>query len=227
MKLETPQTFCVVISGFVAVLLSLSALLSFFSEFDGLSLQRLWSSYLYYLEIQPIQTKCTTSFIGSVIGDVMAQLLSGKNKYDFLRTVRMGVYGGFVGGPIGHYWFNFLDKVVYPTYPGSPLAIVVKSALDQLIQAPIGLSLFYTYQEVVQGRALRVIREIKQKLFPTLFMTWKFWPLVHLVNFAVIPLEQRMLYVNVVSVVYTCLLSQLASENNEQSTTKRSSKKVA
>lgn len=30
--------------------------------------------------------------------------------YDVQRTMRLAFYGGCVAGPIGHHWFNFLDK---------------------------------------------------------------------------------------------------------------------
>jgi len=41
----------------------------------------------------------------------------------------------------------------------------------------------------MQGRAHMTGEVISQKLLPTLLMTWKFWPLAHLVNFSIIPLE--------------------------------------
>eukprot|EP01025_Chloroclados_australasicus_P036997 TRINITY_DN3768_c0_g1_i4.p1 TRINITY_DN3768_c0_g1~~TRINITY_DN3768_c0_g1_i4.p1 ORF type:complete len:357 (+),score=0.41 TRINITY_DN3768_c0_g1_i4:46-1116(+) len=209
-----------VISSVILVLLIISSLLPMFSDsppIAGLPFRSLWGAYLYQLQERPMLTKCVTSFIGFSLGDVTAQLLSSTPKYDFMRTARMAVYGGVIMGPLAHHWFNLLDKVVLPHHPYSPAAIVTKAALDQLIQAPIGLTLFYAYQETMQGRPHMAGKTIRQKLFPTLLMTWKFWPLAHLINFSVIPLEQRILYVNVVSVIYTCLLSRLASEKPSQS----------
>eukprot|EP01023_Acetabularia_acetabulum_P015994 TRINITY_DN17886_c0_g1_i2.p2 TRINITY_DN17886_c0_g1~~TRINITY_DN17886_c0_g1_i2.p2 ORF type:complete len:204 (-),score=17.62 TRINITY_DN17886_c0_g1_i2:667-1278(-) len=175
----------------------------------GLPVNRMWNNYQKQLQKNPLLTKSVTSFVGFGLGDILAQSLTGSERYDLARTVRMSVYGGVIMGPLAHNWFNFLDKVVLPKHPQSPLAIVGKMFLDQVVQAPFGLSIFYAYQETLQGRAEMAPTVIQEKLLPTLLMTWKFWPLAHLVNFSVIPLEQRILYVNVVSVFYTCLLSRL------------------
>eukprot|EP01026_Neomeris_dumetosa_P083802 TRINITY_DN9766_c0_g1_i2.p2 TRINITY_DN9766_c0_g1~~TRINITY_DN9766_c0_g1_i2.p2 ORF type:complete len:259 (+),score=10.27 TRINITY_DN9766_c0_g1_i2:270-1046(+) len=182
---------------------------------QGVCFKSVWSSYLQQLQKRPVITKCVTSFFGFSLGDILAQSLSGTVKYDPKRTMRMAIYGGVIMGPLAHNWFNLLDKFVFPGHPTSPVAIVAKAALDQLVQAPFGLCLFYAYQETMQGRASCTVDTISEKLLPTLFMTWKFWPLAHLINFSVIPLEQRILYVNAVSVIYTCLLSQMATQQAE------------
>eukprot|EP01023_Acetabularia_acetabulum_P009563 TRINITY_DN14317_c0_g1_i2.p2 TRINITY_DN14317_c0_g1~~TRINITY_DN14317_c0_g1_i2.p2 ORF type:complete len:232 (+),score=14.51 TRINITY_DN14317_c0_g1_i2:643-1338(+) len=209
------KTLCLVVSFVIFVLLVTSAILPFFSAqptVSGLPLRSIWESYLIQLNKRPLFTKCVTSFVGFCLGDVAAQVLSDATNYDFMRSVRMALYGGVIAGPLAHYWFNLLDKVVLPSRPFSLAAIITKAMLDQLVQAPIGISIFYAYQETMQGRINKVGDVIKNKLLPTLFLTWKFWPLAHLINFAFIPLQQRILYVNVVSVVYTCLLSRLAAE---------------
>eukprot|EP01025_Chloroclados_australasicus_P019739 TRINITY_DN207_c1_g1_i1.p2 TRINITY_DN207_c1_g1~~TRINITY_DN207_c1_g1_i1.p2 ORF type:complete len:200 (-),score=1.66 TRINITY_DN207_c1_g1_i1:571-1170(-) len=180
----------------------------------GLPINRVWSNYLKQLQKRPLVTKSVTSLVGFTLGDVAAQCLAEVQPYDLTRTLRMSVYGGLVMGPFAHYWFNVLEKVVFPMRPNSPATIVIKAALDQLVQAPIGLSMFYAYQEMFQGRPHRTLDVIQDKLMPTLYMTWKFWPLAHLINFSVVPLDLRILYVNVVSVVYTCLLSSLASKQD-------------
>eukprot|EP01024_Parvocaulis_polyphysoides_P020242 TRINITY_DN19381_c0_g3_i2.p2 TRINITY_DN19381_c0_g3~~TRINITY_DN19381_c0_g3_i2.p2 ORF type:complete len:203 (+),score=13.96 TRINITY_DN19381_c0_g3_i2:201-809(+) len=179
----------------------------------GLPFNKMWNNYQRQLQKNPLLTKSVTSFVGFGLGDILAQSLSGSERYDISRTVRMSVYGGAIGGPLAHHWFNFLDKFVLPNHPQSPFAIVSKMFLDQVVQAPLGLSLFYAYQETMQGRAHMTGEVISEKLLPTLLMTWKFWPLAHLVNFSIIPLEQRILYCNAVSVVYTCLLSRLAASD--------------
>jgi len=38
-------------------------------------------------------------------------------RFDYFRTVRLATYGGLVAGPLGHYWFSFLDANVFPRVP--------------------------------------------------------------------------------------------------------------
>lgn len=74
-----------------------------------------WKAYEKALEHRPLATKVATSVVGFALGDVLCQLANrpqtGEWRLDPMRTARMAAFGGAVGGPIGHYWFNFLDKV--------------------------------------------------------------------------------------------------------------------
>ncbi len=52
------------------------------------------------------------------MGDFIAQQAARRSNkalaaepYDVQRTIRLAFYGGCIAGPIGHNWFNFLDKV--------------------------------------------------------------------------------------------------------------------
>jgi hypothetical protein len=74
-----------------------------------------WKAYEKALERRPLATKVATSIVGFTLGDMLCQIInrpsSANWQYDIGRTARMATFGGVVGGPIGHYWFNFLDKV--------------------------------------------------------------------------------------------------------------------
>lgn len=58
--------------------------------------------------------------MGTIIGDGVAQFTSRSTRsrdvpvYDAARASRLCAYAAFVGTPIGHYWFNVLDKVCMP-----------------------------------------------------------------------------------------------------------------
>lgn len=41
---------------------------------------------------------------------------------------------------------------------------------------------------------------VQEKLLPTCKASLKLWPIAHAVNFALIPSQQRLLYINVISV---------------------------
>jgi hypothetical protein len=45
-----------------------------------------------------------------------------------------------------------------------------------------------------------VVSTVKSKLKPTLLANWTVWPLAHVINFALVPPAQRILYINVVNV---------------------------
>lgn len=46
----------------------------------------------------------------------------------------------------------------------------------------------------------QVVSTVQAKLRPTLLANWTVWPLAHVINFALVPPAQRILYINVVNV---------------------------
>lgn len=46
----------------------------------------------------------------------------------------------------------------------------------------------------------QIVSKVKSKLKPTLLANWTVWPLAHVINFALVPPAQRILYINVVNV---------------------------
>lgn len=81
----------------------------------GLHPKRWWGSYCTALDTKPLRIKAATAAVGFTLGDLMAQLATKPKgerfKCDLLRTVRLAVYGGLIGGPVGHFWYNYLDQV--------------------------------------------------------------------------------------------------------------------
>ncbi|DBA80479.1 TPA: hypothetical protein ACH3X2_007407 [Trebouxia sp. C0005] len=127
------------------------------------------------------------------------------------RTMRLAFYGGCIAGPIGHNWFNFLDKMVFPKAATSAKAIASKILLDQMIMAPIGTCLFYIVTSVLQGETQQVPSKLKEKFIPTLIASYTLWPAAHAINFKFVPSSQRILYTNIVSILWTYILSQAAA----------------
>ena len=59
-----------------------------------------WGAYSKALEEHPIRVKSATSFFGFLFGDAVAQLVVG-NPYNYMRTVRMVIFGILMDGPVG------------------------------------------------------------------------------------------------------------------------------
>jgi hypothetical protein len=52
------------------------------------------------------------------------------------------------------------------------------------------------------------------QLVPGLLANWKLWPAAQLVNFTVIPPEQRILFGNIVGVCWTCVISNMQQSSS-------------
>ena len=73
------------------------------------------------------------------VGDLIQQRIEAHEFNDWKRTARMAVLG-FCMGPLNHYWYVALDRMLV----GRSVKIVGKKVLaDQLVMAPICSSVFY------------------------------------------------------------------------------------
>ncbi|KAK0617862.1 hypothetical protein B0T17DRAFT_313264 [Bombardia bombarda] len=171
--------------------------------------------YKATLAARPLLTQAvTTSFLFGV-GDVAAQQLvekKGLEKHELLRTGRMALYGGVIFGPAAATWFKFLQRHVH--FKSSPNAtILARVACDQGIFAPVFIGVFLGSMGILEGGSPAA--KIESSYTQALTSNYMIWPFVQLVNFKVIPLEHRVLFVNIISLGWNCYLSYLNSQSGQ------------
>lgn len=133
------------------------------SNQQTISIGSLWSSYTRNVETNPTITKACTSFFGFVVGDILAQRITGTS-FDVLRCLRLGTYGFVLDGPLGHQWYRLLDAFVWPKDPQSNKAVLAKTAADQLIWAPIMTCVFFAVLKTLEGHPELVMQTIQVRL---------------------------------------------------------------
>lgn len=84
----------------------------------------------------------------------------------------MAAFGLALHGPIGHYWYGFLDRSIMASAPTSAGAVATKTIIDQVLWAPIFTSLFFGSMKVMDGKADEIQEEISNKLWPTMKVNW-------------------------------------------------------
>ncbi|KAJ6151710.1 hypothetical protein N7470_006838 [Penicillium chermesinum] len=166
--------------------------------------------YQAKLAKSPILTASVTSAVLFGSGDVLAQQAvdrRGLQKHDFARTGRMALYGGAVFGPLATGWFGVLQRHV--VLKGTTATTVARVAADQLFFAPAQLTLFLSSMAIMEGSD--PVQKLKHSFVPTYKANLMVWPFVQGLNFTFVPLELRVLTVNVVSLGWNCFLSILNS----------------
>lgn len=78
-----------------------------------------------------------------------------------------------------------------------PTTIVARVIADQTIFTPIHLFCFLSYMSIMEGGSPK--EKLQSVYWPTYKANLTLWPTVQLVNFSVVPLEHRVLVVNLVS----------------------------
>ncbi|KAK4545488.1 Protein required for ethanol metabolism [Oleoguttula mirabilis] len=164
------------------------------------------------LAARPLLTQSVTTAVLFATGDTMAQQLieqKGFNNHELARTGRMALYGGCVFGPAATMWFGFLQKRI--RIPGSPnLEIVARVAADQCVFASTNLFVFLSSMAVMEGTDPK--KKLDSTYWEALRKNWMVWPVVQFTNFKFVPLEHRVLVVNVISLGWNCYLSFLNSQ---------------
>lgn len=98
--------------------------------------------------------------------------LSNGKPWDAKRTAKMAAFGLALHGPIGHYWYGFLDRSIMAHAPTSAAAVATKTAIDQILWAPIFTSVFFGSMKVMDGKGDEIQEEISNKLWPTMKVNW-------------------------------------------------------
>ncbi|KAI9743602.1 MAG: Protein required for ethanol metabolism [Claussenomyces sp. TS43310] len=166
--------------------------------------------YRRKLVTSPLLTQSITTAVLFATGDVMAQQAvekKGLKNHELARTGRMALYGGAVFGPAATTWFKFLqDKIVLKN---KNLEIAARVAADQTIFASTNLFVFLSSMAIMEGSSPK--DKLEKTYTTALQKNWMVWPFVQAVNFKLVPLEHRVLVVNVVSLGWNCYLSYVSS----------------
>jgi protein Mpv17 len=183
-------------------------------------------AYESVLASSPLLTKCVTSGVGFAVADVVAQSLSGGFR-DANRTAANAVFGLALYGPLSSAWYGALDALILPDSPNGAAAVAAKTALDQLLWAPVLVTGLFAWDMARKGEPLVVAREgregnpetprdpssrsdlkskLEDDLLDTLKVNWTFWPAFHVLNFRFVAPPDRILYINAVQVLYNVFL---------------------
>ncbi|KAH8100538.1 hypothetical protein BXZ70DRAFT_1008036 [Cristinia sonorae] len=181
-------------------------------------------AYQQSFDSHPYGTLALTNGALNALGDVVAQTTQNvfqphkphedRPQFDFLRTARFFAFGFAMGPLIGRWNFflerNFPLRSVGANQSGkvSVKALSKRVAADQLIMAPIGLSLFLGSMGIMEGRDANHIKgKFRDLYIPLISANWQVWPLAQLINFRYMPLPYRVPFQSTCGVFWTLYLS--------------------
>ncbi|RMZ87521.1 hypothetical protein DV736_g5253, partial [Chaetothyriales sp. CBS 134916] len=132
---------------------------------------------------------------------------SGPAPFDFERLTRYMSYG-FLWASVQFQWFGLLTRLFPITAGRGTVPALQRVAVDQLIYAPIGLAVFFTFMTVTEGGSRKqVIKKFQDIYIPTLRANYLLWPAVQILNFRVIPLPLQIPFVSTIGIAWTAYLS--------------------
>eukprot|EP00804_Cyclotella_cryptica_P019189 CCRYP_006100-RA/>CCRYP_006100-RA protein AED:0.46 eAED:0.46 QI:0/-1/0/1/-1/0/1/0/118 len=115
-------------------------------------------------------------------------------------------------GPAVHKYCEFSDWIL--PVDGATLGITnraFKILMDQTIYLAVNCSIYIVAIGVLNGEPVENSAEnVKNQLKPIMFTVWRFWPLVHCVTYALIPVRHHILRVIFVDLVRKAILASEA-----------------
>jgi protein Mpv17 len=175
-----------------------------------------WHGYQQMLQTNPVFAKMCISGVVYTLGDWSAQTCEGKPflEFDRPRMIRSGLVGFCLHGSLSHFYYQAFEAV----FPYTDWwAVGIKVAIDQTIWSGIWNSIYYTTLGVLRAESPQTIwRELRATFVPMLTAGWKLWPFAHLITYGVVPVEHRLLWVDMVELVWVTMLSMISNEKQEK-----------
>ncbi|KAK9029769.1 hypothetical protein V6N11_026871 [Hibiscus sabdariffa] len=193
---------------------------------------QIWKWYQSCLSLHPVKTQVISSGFLWGVGDIAAQYIThstAKNRLQFKdedqefkvnwkRVAVTSTFGfGFVG-PVGHFWYEGLDKFIkmrLQLRPKSARFVAAKVAMDGLIFGPFDLFVFFTYMGFSTGKTVAQVKEdVKRDFLPALILEGGIWPIVQVANFRYVPVRYQLLYVNIFCLLDSAFLSWIEQQKD-------------
>ncbi|KAJ6295544.1 hypothetical protein OIU78_023549 [Salix suchowensis] len=105
-----------------------------------------------------------------------------KLKINWKRVATTSLFGFAFVGPVGHFWYESLDRFIRSRLvlrPNSMRFVGAKVALDGVIFGPLDLFVFFSYMGFASGKSVPQIKEdLKRDFVPALilegscFLSW-------------------------------------------------------
>lgn len=165
-----------------------------------------------------LTTNTVSSGILMSMGDGLSQYIECKRKnqpdwrFDWTRNAKMFVVGA-IQGPMHHYFYGWLDK----RFAGATLRMTtIKILCDQLVMSPLCiLQFFYSAGWMYNQSNAECWAELKDKFVIVYVTDWTVWPLAQFVNFYYLHPKYRVIYVNVVTMMYNIFLSYVKHDDHK------------
>lgn len=136
-------------------------------------------------------------------GDISRQIVTKENKLQCKSVKNMAIVGGVIFGPLYHYWYTYLDRIL----PGKTKGIILrKVVLDQVFIGGPSVILFYVALSILEFKK-DFLREALDKGPMTFATGCLYWPSAQTLNFYFVSNQFRAIYVAFAEFVWTNLLS--------------------
>ena len=179
-------------------------------------------TYTACLHSHPLRTTALSASLISSTGDVLAQKIECGSlslaTFDRQRTAMVGLWGlTWMGAPTTLWLRNLQARLPAMAINGDGTTtlhlgnLVRALAIHLGVFAPVTNAAFYGYKELFAGGwqswAERYATRMQNEFITTTCFSWLFWTPAQALNFTLVPLHFRPIYLNSLMVLWTGYLS--------------------
>lgn len=150
------------------------------------------------------------------LSSLIQQSFEGRNidTYDWWRSARYGFYGSCYVAPTLYSWLTVANLM----WPGSTIkAGIIKTLVETLTYTPFAMCSFYFIMSMLEMKPFHeALAEVEAKFLPTYKVGASVWPAVAMVNFCLIPPRNRVPFISLCSLVWTCFLAYMKHIDKEK-----------
>jgi len=127
-------------------------------------------------------------------------------EYDVARGARLVAVNCILVGPVLTVWYGTLARITSSW--GSGLVGTAKRVLlDQIVFAPPFIAAFFSAAALLEGRPDDIPRRLRDGWGSAVIANYQLWPAAQMVNFGLVPAALRVVFSNMVGVVWNTYLS--------------------
>jgi hypothetical protein len=142
-----------------------------------------------------------------------------KQEFSWKRNLDFFIMGFTYIAPALHLWYcKLLPRIQTRLFSTVSKATRVLGSMccEQLVFAPIVMSLFFPLNQMVTDRSLgsfrKGVRTFEEKIEATMLANWKLWPIASTINIWFMPIQYQVLYSNFVGIFWNMIVSSIASK---------------
>jgi len=176
---------------------------------------KILSKYNNALLKSPYKTKMMTAGFTYFLADCIAQKKIEKKdseNYSLSRSARQSAVGALFAAPSLHVWHSLILPKIVKHCTRNVTRVMVSVFLNESILAAYFIScLLFSFEALKKMSVEAGTQNVKDKFLPALETSVKFWTGISFINYGLVPIQFRPVFVSCWSIVWQSYLSYLSN----------------
>lgn len=172
-------------------------------------------SYNNSLMTSPYKTKMATAGFTYFLADNICQHhIEKKDLQDYspVRSLRQASVGAFFAAPSLHVWHSIILPKLVKVCTRNITKVLVSVFLNETVLASYFIScLLFSFEALKHMDVQAGVKNVEKKFVPALEASMKFWTGISFINYGLVPIHLRPVFVSCWSVVWQSYLSYVSN----------------